>query len=262
MQLSRRYTPMNADDVNVRTTTQTDNAFRIPVSSAFACLPVAVNSGFYPRLSAFICGYSYLSVFYGFCKILMVFIGGFVSLSTVCAQGYPAKQIRILVGFAAGGASDVTARLLSPKLSESLGQPVIVENRAGSGGLIATDAVAKSPPDGYTLLLMPAADAVQPALRRKLPYDLDRDFAPVGRIVYRAMVRRRPPVRAGAQREGADRPRAREPRQAQLRLVRHRQLRPSRERAVQLDGEGEHRPRALQRDIRRRRRPLQAARST
>ncbi len=99
------------------------------------------------------------------------------------AQTYPARQIRFLVGFAAGGASDVTARLLSP-ISESLGQPVVVENRAGSGGLIATEAVAKSPPDGYTLLLMPAADAVQPALRRKLPYDLDRDFAPVARLVY------------------------------------------------------------------------------
>ena len=118
----------------------------------------------------------------------MLFASSFVLVSALSpesiAQGYPAKQIRILVGFAAGGASDVTARLLSPKLSESLGQPVIVENRAGSGGLLATDAVAKSPPDGYTLLLMPAADAVQPALRRKLPYDLDRDFAPVARLVY------------------------------------------------------------------------------
>jgi tripartite-type tricarboxylate transporter receptor subunit TctC len=100
------------------------------------------------------------------------------------AQTWPARQIRFLVGFAAGGASDVTARMLSQKLAESLGQPVIVENRAGSGGLLATNAVAKSPPDGYTLLLMPAADAVQPALRHKLPYDLERDFAPVGRLVY------------------------------------------------------------------------------
>ncbi len=118
----------------------------------------------------------------------MLFANSFVLVSALsaesAAQAYPARQIRILVGFAAGGASDVTARLLSPKLSESLGQPVIVENRAGSGGLLATDAVAKSPPDGYTLLLMPAADAVQPALRRKLPYDLDRDFTPVARLVY------------------------------------------------------------------------------
>ncbi len=100
------------------------------------------------------------------------------------AQPYPVKPIKIMVGFAAGGASDVTARLLAPKLSEALGQQIVIENRGGSGGLLATDAVAKSPPDGYTLLLMPAADTVQPALRRKLPYDLERDFAPVTRIVY------------------------------------------------------------------------------
>jgi tripartite-type tricarboxylate transporter receptor subunit TctC len=89
-----------------------------------------------------------------------------------------------MVGFAPGGASDVTARMISPKLAENLGQTVVVENRGGSGGLLATDAVAKSAPDGYTLLLMPAADTIQPAVRRKLPYDLERDFAPVGRIVY------------------------------------------------------------------------------
>jgi tripartite-type tricarboxylate transporter receptor subunit TctC len=98
-------------------------------------------------------------------------------------QAYPSRQIRFIVGFAAGGAADVTARMLAPKLADALGQPAIVENRAGSGGLIATEAVAKSAPDGYTLLLMPAADAVQPALRRKLPYDLERDFAPVSRVV-------------------------------------------------------------------------------
>ena len=99
------------------------------------------------------------------------------------AQPYPVKPIRIIVGFAAGGASDVTARVLAPKLTAVLGQPVIIENRLGSGGAIATEFVAKSPADGYTVLLMPAADAAQPALRRRLPYDLDRDFLPVTRIV-------------------------------------------------------------------------------
>ncbi len=98
------------------------------------------------------------------------------------AQQYPAKPIKIIVGFAAGGASDVAARILAPKLTAMLGQPVIVENRLGSGGAIATEYVAKSPADGYNMLLMPAADAVQPAVRRKLPYDLDRDFMPVSRI--------------------------------------------------------------------------------
>ena len=98
------------------------------------------------------------------------------------AQAYPAKPIRIMVGFAAGGATDVTARMLAPRLASSLGQPVVIENRLGSGGAIATEAVAKSAADGYTLLLMPAADAAQPAMRRKLPYDLERDFVPVSRI--------------------------------------------------------------------------------
>ena len=99
------------------------------------------------------------------------------------AQSYPAKPIKVLVGFAAGGASDVTARMLAPKLAANLGQQFVIENRLGSGGAIATEAVAKSAADGYTLLLMPAADAAQPAVRRKLPYDLERDFVPVSRIV-------------------------------------------------------------------------------
>ena len=98
------------------------------------------------------------------------------------AQSYPAKPIKVLVGFAAGGATDVTARMLAPRLAAALGQPVVIENRLGSGGAIATEAVAKSAADGYTLLLMPAADAAQPAMRRKLPYDLERDFVPVSRI--------------------------------------------------------------------------------
>ena len=100
----------------------------------------------------------------------------------VMAQSYPAKPIKILVGFAAGGASDVAARMLAPRLAATLGQPIVVENRLGSGGAIATEAVAKSAADGYTLLLMPAADAVQPAVRRKLPYDLERDFVPISRL--------------------------------------------------------------------------------
>ena len=106
------------------------------------------------------------------------------SPATTSAPAYPSKPIKFMVGFATGGAADVTARMLAPKLSELLGQQIVIENRGGSGGLLATDAVAKSPADGYTLLLMPAADTVQPALRRKLPYDLERDFAPVSRVVY------------------------------------------------------------------------------
>jgi tripartite-type tricarboxylate transporter receptor subunit TctC len=116
-------------------------------------------------------------------RVFMSMAGAWLA-GSAAAQPYPAKPIRIMVGFAAGGAADVTARMLAPRLSELLGQQLVIENRGGSGGLLATDAVAKSPADGYTLLLMPAADTVQPALRRKLPYDLERDFAPVSRVVY------------------------------------------------------------------------------
>jgi tripartite-type tricarboxylate transporter receptor subunit TctC len=119
----------------------------------------------------------------------MFFISLAVMFTLLCslptdAQTYPLKPVKIMVGFAPGGAADITARALAPKLSELMGQQFFIENRAGAGGMLGTDAAAKSPPDGYTLLLMPAADAVQPAVRRKLPYDLERDFTPVSRVVY------------------------------------------------------------------------------
>jgi tripartite-type tricarboxylate transporter receptor subunit TctC len=98
------------------------------------------------------------------------------------AQSYPLKPIRIVVGYTAGGGTDVTARIVAQKLSEQFGQPVVVENRAGAGGTIAAARVAASPADGYTLLLVTAADPVQSALRANLPYDLERDSAPVSLV--------------------------------------------------------------------------------
>ena len=103
-------------------------------------------------------------------------------LSCMCAahaQQYPVKPIRIMVGFAAGGPTDVGARTIGQKLTEAWGQPVIVDVRAGASGNIAADLVAKAPPDGYTLLLAVFAHAVNPSLHPKLPYDAVRDFAPV-----------------------------------------------------------------------------------
>lgn len=105
-----------------------------------------------------------------------------LSVFDAIGQGYPVKPIRIVVGFSAGGGTDITARRIGQKLSEHLGQPVIVENRTGAGGTIATERVATSPADGYTLLLVTAADVIQPALRAKLPYDLERDLAPVSLV--------------------------------------------------------------------------------
>jgi tripartite-type tricarboxylate transporter receptor subunit TctC len=108
--------------------------------------------------------------------------------ATATAQSYPVKPVRILVGFAAGGGTDTAARMVAHKLNESFGQPVIVENRPGSGGIIATQAVAKATPDGYTLLMMAAADSIQPAVRAKLPYALPKDFSPVSLVVSGAYV--------------------------------------------------------------------------
>jgi tripartite-type tricarboxylate transporter receptor subunit TctC len=99
------------------------------------------------------------------------------------AQDYPTKPIRIIVGYTTGGGNDLIARLLAPKMSESLGQPVIIENRPGAQSIIAAELVAKAPPDGYTLLMGPTGPmAMNPATYSKLPYSPTRDFAPVSMI--------------------------------------------------------------------------------
>ena len=99
------------------------------------------------------------------------------------AQQYPSKPIRMIVPFAPGGNVDITARTVAPGLSQILGQQVVVENRAGAGGIIGTDVVAKSAPDGYTLLMASSSVMTNgPALYPKLPYDILRDVAPVGRV--------------------------------------------------------------------------------
>lgn len=98
------------------------------------------------------------------------------------AQGYPSKPIRMIVGFVAGGATDVSARLVAQKMSQRLGQNVIVDNRGGASGTIAIEAVVASPADGYTLLLMPSTIAVLPAMRTNLSYNLERDLTPISLV--------------------------------------------------------------------------------
>ena len=101
----------------------------------------------------------------------------------VSAQNYPAKPVRIVVGFTAGGVSDIVARAAGQKMSELLGQPVIIDNAPGAGGIIATDRVAKAPADGYLLLLASNGPlAVNPSIYAKLPYDPVKDFALVSMI--------------------------------------------------------------------------------
>ena len=97
-------------------------------------------------------------------------------------QTFPAKPVRLVVGFAPGGVADITARVVAQKLSEQLGQQVIVDNRPSAGGIVAAEAVAKAEPDGHTLLLMTNGNAVSASLFRTLPYDTLADFAPVSTL--------------------------------------------------------------------------------
>jgi len=95
------------------------------------------------------------------------------------AQNYPDRPVRLIVPFAAGGANDIVARLIQPSLERTLGQPIIVENRTGASGIIGTDLVAKSPPDGHTLGVALATHSVNPAVNPKMPYDTEKDLTPV-----------------------------------------------------------------------------------
>ena len=95
------------------------------------------------------------------------------------AQSYPAKPVRLVVPFAAGGSTDIIARVLGQKLNEMWGQPVLVDNRAGGSTVIGTEIVAKAPPDGHTLLVTPAPFTIVPSLAAKLPYDPQKDFEPI-----------------------------------------------------------------------------------
>ncbi|MBI4193634.1 MAG: tripartite tricarboxylate transporter substrate binding protein [Betaproteobacteria bacterium] len=97
--------------------------------------------------------------------------------------GYPQRPIRIVVPSSPGGGTDILTRFLTPSLSQRLGQPVVVDNRGGAGSIIGNDVVAKSQPDGYTLLMGISTLAILPALHRKLPYDALRDLAPITQTI-------------------------------------------------------------------------------
>ena len=106
-----------------------------------------------------------------------------LSLSKGSGQAYPAKPIRIIAPFTAGGPVDIASRLLAQKLTEAWGQQIVVENRVGASGTIGADAVAKATPDGYTVLLTSSAHVIVPSILPKLPYDALRDFAPVSVVM-------------------------------------------------------------------------------
>jgi len=104
------------------------------------------------------------------------------------AQSYPSKPVRVIIPFAPGGSTDVVFRLLAPRITESLGQPMIVDNRPGGGATIGMDLVAKSAADGYTLGVANISFGANPSLLAKLPYDTEKDFAPVGMVSIVTMV--------------------------------------------------------------------------
>src|SRR5438477_9598879 len=124
------------------------------------------------------------SKFFSVCSVVSVVAAIALALPAHAqVQAYPAKSIRFVVPYPAGGPLDTVARLLGYKVSESVHQPVIVDNKPGAGGNIGADAVAKSPPDGYTILMgAVATHAINPTLYASIPYDPIRDFIPVTQV--------------------------------------------------------------------------------
>ena len=163
------------------------------------------------------------------------------------AQAYPSRPVRIIVGFPAGGATDIQARLMGQWLSDRLGQQFIIENRAGASGNIGTEAVVKAPADGYTLLQIVTPHPINAALYTNLSFDFIRDIAPViyvARLAYVVVVH--PSVPAD------DAPRVHrvcqgQPRQDQLRVGRPRHAAKHCLRTLQDDGRGEPGPRPVSR---------------
>ena len=105
---------------------------------------------------------------------------GTLSASGVVAQSYPTKPIRLIVPYPPGGGTDIFARMLGVRLGETLGQQMVIENRAGAAGVLGAEAAAKAAPDGYTLVVGQASNlAINPHMMSKLPYDPVKDFAPI-----------------------------------------------------------------------------------
>lgn len=123
------------------------------------------------------------------CRFLFALVAlPFVGAGTVAAQSYPVRPVRIIIPFAPGGATDVVFRILSPSLSENLGQPVVIDNRPGGAATIGMDLVAKAPPDGYTVGVANVSLGVNPYIISKLPFDTEKDFVPVSLVATITMI--------------------------------------------------------------------------
>jgi tripartite-type tricarboxylate transporter receptor subunit TctC len=108
--------------------------------------------------------------------------------ATAAAQSYPTRPIRLVVPFPPGGGTDIVARVLGQKLHQSLGQPVVIDNRGGAGGTLGTGLAAKAASDGYTLVLVPTSHVINPSIYAKLPYDTEKDFSPITMVASAAIL--------------------------------------------------------------------------
>jgi tripartite-type tricarboxylate transporter receptor subunit TctC len=119
---------------------------------------------------------------------IAVVSGGSFCANAGAADSYPQHAIRMLIPYPAGGAGDIVGRLLSPRLSENLGQQIVIDNRGGGAQIIATEIAAKAPPDGYTLFLASATHSINPGLQKKLPYDTIKDFSSITMVASSPLV--------------------------------------------------------------------------
>ncbi len=113
----------------------------------------------------------------------LAFVVSFTWMDSATAQAYPSRPIRVIVPQSAGGSTDLVARVIAQRMTETLGQNVIVDNRPGAGSLNGTELVARATPDGYTVLVVAASFTINPAIRKELPFDPVRDFTPVSQLV-------------------------------------------------------------------------------
>ncbi|WP_426958483.1 Bug family tripartite tricarboxylate transporter substrate binding protein [Muricoccus radiodurans] len=117
-------------------------------------------------------------------RTLLAGAGSALAMPALAQRGgtFPNRPIRMVVGFAAGGVGDLTARIVAPKMSEILGQPIVIDNRPGAGGIVSAEQVTRAAPDGHTLLLITTTNTLASSLYRALPYNVMTDFTPVGRM--------------------------------------------------------------------------------
>ena len=108
--------------------------------------------------------------------------------ATAVAQSFPTRPIRLIVPYPPGGGTDIVARVIGQRLQQSLGQPIVIDNRGGAGGTLGTAVAAKAAPDGYTLVLVPTSHVINPSIYAKLPYDTEKDFAPITMVASAAIL--------------------------------------------------------------------------